>query len=88
MAVRRLSDLICVQHRMSVIENPKPHGMSYNRWQGNMPVIGSPDIPRSIMKHMRMRSSCARLHNVHLMNCFPLILRGKRRTVTRRSCHL
>jgi len=36
LAVRRLSDLICVQHRMSVIENPKPHGMSYNRWQGDV----------------------------------------------------
>ena len=36
LAVRRLSDLICVQHRMSVIENPRPHGMSYNRWQGDI----------------------------------------------------
>ena len=35
MAVRRLSDLICVEHRMSVIENSKPHGVSYNKWQGN-----------------------------------------------------
>lgn len=33
MAVQKLSDLICVQHRLSVIENPKPHGINYNRWQ-------------------------------------------------------
>ena len=33
-AVRRLSDLICVEHQMSIVENPKPHGMSYNCWQG------------------------------------------------------
>lgn len=43
MAVRRLSDLICVQHRMSVIENPKPHGMSYNRWQGDVEKLSNRD---------------------------------------------
>jgi len=41
MAVRRLSDLICVQHRMSVIENPKPHGMSYHRWQGDVEKLSN-----------------------------------------------
>ena len=35
LAVRRLSDLICIQHRLSVIENPKQHGKSYNRWLEN-----------------------------------------------------
>ena len=43
LAVRRLSDLICVQHRMSVIENPKPHGMSYNRWQGDIEKLSNRD---------------------------------------------
>lgn len=42
-AVRRLSDLICVQHRMSVIENPKPHGASYNRWQGDIEKLSNRD---------------------------------------------
>lgn len=41
LAVQRLSDLICVQHRMSVIENPKPHGMSYNRWQGDVEKLSN-----------------------------------------------
>ena len=41
MAVRRLSDLICIQHRMSVIENPKPHGVSYNRWQGDVEKLSN-----------------------------------------------
>lgn len=41
LAVRRLSDLICIQHRMSVIENPKPHGMSYNRWQGDVEKLSN-----------------------------------------------
>ena len=33
-AVRKLSDLVCMEHRLSVIENPKPHGKSYNKWLG------------------------------------------------------
>lgn len=33
-AVRELSDLICIEHKLSVIENPKPRGMSYNKWLG------------------------------------------------------
>lgn len=33
-AVRELSDLICIEHRLSVIENPQRHGMSYNQWLG------------------------------------------------------
>ena len=43
MAVRKLSDLICVQHRLSVIENPKPHGISYNRWQGDIEKLSNRD---------------------------------------------
>jgi len=34
-AVRKLSDLICIEHRLSVIENPQRHGKSYNKWLGN-----------------------------------------------------
>lgn len=34
-AVRKLSDTICMEHRLSVIENPKPHGKSYNKWLGD-----------------------------------------------------
>ena len=34
MAVRQLSDTICLQHGLSVIENPKPHGKSYDTWLG------------------------------------------------------
>lgn len=30
-AVRRLSDLICAEHRLSVVENPQKHGLSYNK---------------------------------------------------------
>ena len=34
-AVRQLSDTICVENGLSIVENPKPHGKSYNRWLGN-----------------------------------------------------
>lgn len=43
LAVRRLSDLICVQHRMSVIENPRTHGVSCNRWQGDIKKLSNRD---------------------------------------------
>jgi hypothetical protein len=34
-AVRELSDLICIEHRLSVIEKPQRHGKSYNKWLGS-----------------------------------------------------
>ena len=43
MAVRRLSDLICVEHQMSIVENPKPHGLNYNRWQGDVEKLSNRD---------------------------------------------
>ena len=34
-AVRRLSDTICIEKGLSIVENPKPHGKSYNKWLGD-----------------------------------------------------
>ena len=34
-AVRRLSDTICIENDYSIVENPKPHGKSYNKWLGD-----------------------------------------------------
>ncbi len=34
-AVARLSDLICTEHHLSVILNPKRKGKSYDKWLGN-----------------------------------------------------
>ena len=34
-AVRRLSDTICVEAGLSIVENPKPHGKSYDKWLGD-----------------------------------------------------
>ena len=33
-AVRRLNDTICIENGYSIVENPKPHGKSYNKWAG------------------------------------------------------
>ena len=33
-AVARLSDLICTEHQLSVIDNPQKGGCSYSRWKG------------------------------------------------------
>lgn len=34
MAVRRLSDLVCLEHRLSVIEKPGRGSLSYDKWLG------------------------------------------------------
>ena len=33
-AVRRLNDTICIENGYSIVENPKRHGKSYNKWLG------------------------------------------------------
>lgn len=33
-AVARLSDLICIEHELSVVKNPQKGGCSYSRWKG------------------------------------------------------
>lgn len=34
-AVRQLSDTICIENGLSIVENPKPHGKSYDKWLGD-----------------------------------------------------
>lgn len=34
-AVRRLNDTICIENGYSIVENPKGHGQSYNKWLGD-----------------------------------------------------
>lgn len=33
-ALRRLNDTLCIENGYSIIENPKRHGQSYNKWLG------------------------------------------------------
>ena len=38
-AIRRLNDTLCIENGYSIVENPKQHGKSYNKWLGdNAPV--------------------------------------------------
>lgn len=30
-----MSDTICIENGLSIVENPKPHGKSYNKWLGD-----------------------------------------------------
>lgn len=34
-AVRRLNDTLCIENELSIVENPKRHGKSYNKWLGD-----------------------------------------------------
>jgi len=33
--VRRLNDTLCIENGLSIVENPKRHGKSYNKWLGD-----------------------------------------------------
>ena len=34
-AIRRMNDKLCLEHGLSIVENPNPHGKSYNKWLGD-----------------------------------------------------
>lgn len=46
-AVARLSDLICLEHGLSVIENPKRGGTSYKSWMGDRARPSRRDLLRA-----------------------------------------
>ena len=43
-AVRRLSDTICVENGLSIVENPKPHGKSYGQWLGDQAKLSHREL--------------------------------------------
>ena len=45
-AVRRLSDTICMEHGLSVIENPAQKGMTYDKWLGGNAKVSNRDMLR------------------------------------------
>lgn len=45
--VRKLSDLICMEHQLSVIDDPKPHGVTYDKWLGNNAKPSNREIVRA-----------------------------------------
>lgn len=46
-AVRRLSDIICMENGLSIIENPKHHGKTYNKWLGDKAKLSHRDYLKS-----------------------------------------
>ena len=48
-AVRRISDMLCIEYGLSVIENPKPSkGKNYADWLGNKPLSWQEKLRRKI----------------------------------------
>ena len=45
-AVRRLSDTICMEHGLSVVENPARKGMTYDKWLGGNAKVSNRDMLR------------------------------------------
>ena len=45
-AVRRLSDTICMEHGLSVIENPARKGMTYDKWLGGSAKVSNREVLR------------------------------------------
>lgn len=43
-AVRRLSDTLCIENGLSIVENPKRHGKSYNKWLGDQKKPGHREL--------------------------------------------
>lgn len=46
-AVRQLNDTICIENGLSIVENPKPHGKSYNRWLGDQAKTSHRELLRA-----------------------------------------
>lgn len=45
-AIARLSDTICLEHGLSIVENPKHHGKSYNKWLGDQAKSSNRELLR------------------------------------------
>ena len=48
-AVARLSDQICMEHTLSVIEKPQHTGISYNKWLGDKAIPSQRDTLRNML---------------------------------------
>ena len=48
-AIRRLSDTLCIQNGLSIIEQPKGHSKSYNKWLGNEAKTPQRDVLREAL---------------------------------------
>ena len=54
-AVRRLSDTICMEHGLSVIENPARKGMTYDKWLGGNEKVSNREVIRKAIDEVLMQ---------------------------------
>lgn len=54
-AVRRLSDTICMEHGLSVIENPERKGMTYDKWLGGSAKVSNREVLRKAIDEVLMQ---------------------------------
>ena len=45
--IRRLSDLICIEHNLSVVENPSKQNSQYSKWEGCKKRVSNRDYIRA-----------------------------------------
>lgn len=45
-AVRRLNDTICIENGYSIVDNPKAHGKSYDKWLGDQAKLSHRELLR------------------------------------------
>ncbi|MDR1247164.1 MAG: relaxase/mobilization nuclease domain-containing protein, partial [Clostridiales Family XIII bacterium] len=41
LALQKISDTVCLQHGLSIIESPQEKGKSYDKWLGNAKPLGN-----------------------------------------------
>lgn len=80
-AIRKLSDLICTEHRLSVIENPQRHGKSYNKLLGDNAKLTNRDL-------LRVAIDAAIKKKPKDFEAFLRLLKSSGYTVTRRGKNL
>ena len=56
-AVRRLSDTICIEHGLSVIENPARKGMTYEKWLGGNAKVSNREVLRKAIEEVLTQKS-------------------------------
>ena len=57
MAVRKLSDVICVEHGLSIITKPKRKGRSYDQWLGEKPLSQRDKLRNAIDEALESKPS-------------------------------
>ena len=80
-AIRRLSDMICMEHKLSVIENPQKHGKSYNKWLGDNAKLSNREL-------LKMTIDAALQKKPKDFDALLLILKNSGYTATRRGKNL